>query len=120
MSDSVIVPVRPNTTLINVLYAMHTVAPFTLWMLSAVALIVQYVQRGDEQDAVHRAHHDYMIATFWWTLLWLVLTSPLWLLALTFILAFIPALAWLAIGVWYMFRFIRGWIRFNDYRLPKP
>ena len=24
-------------------------------------------------------HHNYMISTFWWTLLWLVVTAPLWL-----------------------------------------
>ena len=54
-----------------------------------------------------------MIATFWWTLLWLIVTGLLWLL---FVLP-----GWIAysiIGLWYIYRCIRGWLRFNESRPP--
>ena len=115
MSDVYDPATNPRRTVMHVLYGMHTVAPFTLWSLSVIALVIQYIQRGDEQDPLYLAHHNYMISTFWWTALWLVLSAPLYLL-----LFFPGALAWTVIGLWYLFRFIRGWIRFNDHRLPQP
>ena len=102
-----------DRTVMHVLYGLHTVAPFTLWSLSVIALIVNYIRRSDEQDALYVAHHDYMIRTFWWALLWLVLSSPL------FLLLVIPgAIAWFVVGAWYLYRCIRGWLRFNDNRAP--
>ena len=102
-----------DRTVMHVLYAMHTVAPFTLWSLSVIALIVNYIRKSDEQDPLYVAHHDYMIRTFWWAALWLVLSSPLYLLFI-----FPGAFAWFVVGVWYLYRCIRGWIRFNDNRAP--
>ncbi len=106
-------PTQDRTTM-QVLYALHTAAPFTLWSLSVIALIVNYVKRGDESDRLYRSHHEYMIRTFWWTLLWLVVSSPLW-----FLLVFPGAIAWTVIGAWYIYRFLRGWLRFNDNRFPQ-
>lgn len=98
---------------INLLYGLHTVAPFTLWSLSLIALIVNYIRRSDEHDPLYVAHHNYMISTFWWTVLWLAVTSWLWLLL------FLPGLvAWSIIGLWYIYRCVRGWLRFNDGRPP--
>jgi uncharacterized membrane protein len=102
-----------DRTIMNVLYGLHTVAPFTLWSLSLVALIVNYIRRSDEHDAVYASHHSYMISTFWWTMLWLALTSPLWLLMI-----FPGAIAWTIVGAWYVYRCIRGWLRFADNRSP--
>jgi len=103
-----------DRTTMHVLYGMHTVAPFTLWTLSVIALIVHYVKRADEQDALYLAHHNYMIRTVWWTMLWLLVTSPLWALL------FLPgAIAWTLVGAWYLYRCLRGWLRFNDNQLPE-
>ena len=103
-----------DRTVMQVLYGMHTVAPFTLWTLSLVALIVHYVKRADERDPLYVAHHTYMIRTVWWTALWLLLTGPLWLML------FLPGMAaYTIIGLWYLYRCLRGWLRFNDGRLPQ-
>ncbi|NML47719.1 hypothetical protein HHL11_28475 [Ramlibacter sp. G-1-2-2] len=102
-----------DRSVMHLLYGLHTVAPFTLWSLSVVALIVNYIRRADETDAFTVAHHSYMIRTFWWAILWLVLTVPLWFLFV------VPGyIAWVIIGCWYLYRCIRGWLRFNDNRLP--
>jgi uncharacterized membrane protein len=102
-----------DRTVMHVLYGLHTVAPFTYWTLAVVALIVNYIRRGDEHDALYASHHSYMIRTFWWSLLWLLVTAPLYLLL------FLPGLlAHMAVGFWYLYRCIRGWLRFNDNRFP--
>ena len=55
-----------DRTVMHVLYGLHTLAPFTMLTLSVVALIVNYLRKGDENDALYLAHHAYMIRTFWW------------------------------------------------------
>ena len=103
-----------NSTLMHILYGMHTIAWASMGTLAVIALILNYIRRDDEPDASYRAHHNYMIGTFWWTLLWLVLTSPL------FVLLFIPgAVAWFIIGLWYLYRCIRGWMRFASNQWPQ-
>ena len=73
-------------------------------LLSVVALVVNYIRRADETDAIYVMHHNYMISTFWWTLLWLVVSAPLWLFL------FAPGfIAWSVIGLWYVWRCVRGW-----------
>jgi uncharacterized membrane protein len=102
-----------DRAVMHVLYGLHTVAWASAGSLAVIALIVNYIKRADEQDAIYASHHNYMIATFWWTLLWLLVTSPLWLLF------FFPgAIAWTIVGFWYLYRCIRGWLRFNDNRPP--
>jgi uncharacterized membrane protein len=102
-----------DRTVMHLLYGLHTVAWASMGTLAVIALIVNYIKRADEHDAVYVSHHNYMIATFWWTVLWLLLASPLWLLF------FIPgAIAYTIIGLWYLYRCIRGWLRFSDGRPP--
>ena len=99
-------------TLVHVLYAMHAVSWASLGSLAVVALIINYIRRTDEGDGLLRVHHAYMIRTFWWTLLWLFLALPLWLLWLPGLLAYG------VIGLWHLYRCLRGWLRFNDQREP--
>jgi uncharacterized membrane protein len=98
----------------NVLYGLHVVAPFTMWSLAVIALVINYIKRADEHDAVYVSHHNYMISTFWWTFLWLVVTGPLWLL-----FVFPGWIAYSIIGLWYIYRCVRGWLRFNDGQPPR-
>jgi uncharacterized membrane protein len=100
-----------DRTIMHILYGLHTIAWASMGALAVIALIVNYIKRADEQDALYISHHNYMIATFWWTVLWLVVTSPLWLL-----LVMPGALAYTIVGLWYLYRCIRGWLRFNDGR----
>ncbi len=96
----------------HVLYALHTLAWLSAGAFAVIALIGNYIKRGDDIEPLYNAHHHYMIRTFWWTVLWLLLCSPLWL-------ALAPGmLAYGVIGLWYLYRCIKGWLRFVDNRLP--
>ena len=117
LSELTPTPARPHSPgerlLMQVLYGLHTLAWFSMGTLAVVALLLNYIRRGDEEDALYRAHHRYMISTFWWTLLWLLLLSPLWLLFL------LPGwLAYFAVLLWYLYRCLKGWLRFNADRPP--
>jgi uncharacterized membrane protein len=106
----------PNDRMVmHVLYGMHTAAWLTLGTLAVIALIVNYIKRGDEYDPLYLSHHQYMISTFWWTVFWLVITSPLYLLFI------VPgATAHAIVGLWYLYRCLKGWLRFTQNKLPSP
>jgi uncharacterized membrane protein len=109
----VVVKNNGDRTVMHVLYGMHTIAWASLGSLAVIALIINYIKRGDENDALYNAHHSYMISTFWWTILWLIVTSPLYIL-----LVLPGVIAWSVVGLWYLYRCIKGWVRFNDSRAP--
>ena len=102
-----------DRTVMHVLYGLHTIAWASGGMLAVIALVVNYIKRGEEVEPLYNAHHQYMIRTFWWTIFWLVVCAPLWLL---FVLPGMAAYG--VIGLWYLYRCIKGWMRFNDNRLP--
>ncbi|SFC01774.1 Uncharacterized membrane protein [Polaromonas sp. OV174] len=102
-----------NRVVMHVLYGLHTLAWFSGGVFAVIALIINYVQRADESDVLYLNHHNYMIATFWWTVLWLALLSPLWLLFI-----FPGAIAYGIVWLWYLYRCVRGWMHFNRDRLP--
>lgn len=109
-------PRQSLSTLTHVMYALHTASLFSVGMLSVVAIILNYVKRPDLPDDFFRSHFHWQARSFWFTVLWLVLCAPLWLL-----LALPGMLAYAVIWVWYLYRFIRGWLAFAEGRpMPLP
>lgn len=96
-------------TLTHVLYALHTLSWFSAGIFSVIAMIINVVKRADLPNEFFRSHFRWQARSFWFTLLWLVLSSPLFLL-----FWFPGAAAWFVIGLWYLYRFIRGWWGFVD------
>lgn len=101
--------------LTHILYALHTASWFSAGVFSVIAMIINYIKRPDLPDAFFRSHFVWQARSFWFTVLWLVLAAPLWLLV-------IPGwIAYTLIGLWYLYRFIRGWWNFADGKtMPVP
>ena len=100
--------------LTHILYGLHTLSWFSAGMFSVIAMVINYVKRTDLPDEMYRSHFRWQARSFWFTLLWLAVTSPL------FILLWIPgAVAWFLVGLWYLYRFVRGWWAFAEGR-PMP
>jgi uncharacterized membrane protein len=100
--------------LTHVLYGLHTLSWFSAGIFSVIAMVINAVKRPSLPDDFYRSHFRWQSRTFWFTLLWLAGTSPL------FVLLWLPgAAAWFFIGLWYLYRFVRGWWAFNDNR-PMP
>ena len=49
----------------QILYGLHTLAWFSAGVFAVIALIINYIRREDEADALYLDHHNYMIRTFW-------------------------------------------------------
>jgi uncharacterized membrane protein len=102
--------------LTHVLYGLHTLSWFSGGIFSVIAIVINYVKRPDLPDDFYRSHFRWQARSFWFTLLWLGLTAPM------FLFFWYPgALAWFVVGLWYLYRFVRGWLAFNDRRaMPMP
>jgi len=108
---------RSNLTLLtHVMYGLHTLSFFSAGIFSVVAMVMNFVKRSELPDAFFRSHFRWQSRSFWFTLLWLLLTLPLWAF-----FVFPGWVAWTVIGLWYLYRFIRGWWAFADNRaMPMP
>ena len=103
-------------TLTHVLYGLHTLSFFSGGVFSVIAMIVNYIKRDDLPNDFYRSHFRWQARSFWFTLGWLLLTSPLWIL-----FVFPGWAAWSVIGLWYLYRFLRGWWNFSGNRsMPMP
>ena len=98
-------------TLTNVMYALHTITWFSGGIFSVIAIIINLAKSGDLPDDFYRSHWRWQARTFWFALLWFVVTAPLW-----FLFVFPGWIAYVVIGLWYLYRCLRGWIAFNDRR----
>jgi len=103
--------VETDRTVVLVSYVLHLVGA-TVALPSIVGLVLNYMRRN-EAGAVLSSHHGWMIRSFWWALLWIVVG------ALTIILLvgwLILALAWL----WYVYRHVRGMLNlFSGEPMPE-
>jgi len=101
-SESLGTNVESERALALVAYVLHLVGSVAA-VPSLIGLVVNYVKRG-ETDALLATHHAWMIRTFWWALLWVVLG---WITTIVLVGWVILGLVWL----WYVYRHILGLIR---------
>lgn len=96
---------------IKILYALYAVgALFGAFTIAAV--IMAYVQDDDQLSVIQIAHKQWLKRTFWISAAGMVVGA---ILAIIFVGYFIIFAAW----VWYVYRVIKGWVRYSDDRLPK-
>ena len=86
---------------------------FSAGLLSVVALIINYVKRGDARGTVYESHMNWMISTFWWTLFWVVV-SFIPSLVLTVVSFGLLSFLFVIPGAWFLYRMLKGLLRLND------
>jgi uncharacterized membrane protein len=119
-------PMPSVLTVAHIVYALHTFAivvgiagsatvigSFIGSVPSIVAVILNYVKRGDARGTWAESHYRWQIRTFWFAVLWFLIA---WLLIVTILGALIgiPILA--LVTLWLIYRIARGWLRLRDKR----
>jgi uncharacterized membrane protein len=118
--EVVTVPSSGLVTLTHVMYGMHVfsalmgmlgpmfiVTAFLTGWPSIIAIIINYVKRSDVRGTYLDSHFGWQLRTFWYAVLGATVA-----LLLVFTLIGIP-LAWVLVvvlGLWVLYRLIRGWI----------
>ena len=123
------VPSSGLITLTHVIYGLHAFSALTglagtMFIVTAflsgwpsiIAVIINYVKRSDVRGTFLDSHFSWQIRTFWFSLLWLLIAGLLFIT-----LVGIP-LSWLllvVVGIWVLYRIVRGWLALLS-RRPMP
>ena len=91
------------TQLVYILQAISLVVGVT----SIAGLILNYLKRVEVKGTFLESHFAWQMKTFWFALLGVILG---WLLAIVLIGFLILG----AVGLWYIYRIVKGWLAFND------
>ena len=87
---------------------------------SIIAVIINYVKRGEARGTWLESHFRWQIRTFWFALLWAVVIG---LISLPLTVIVIGVGTWVLgmalLGLWAIYRIARGWMRLKDH-LPMP
>jgi len=82
--------------------------------LLLVALLIDFIKRGDAVGTWHESHFTWRIRTVFIVGGLYIVTAPLWMLLL------LPGmLAWWLVSLWFLYRIIKGMIGMNAGR-PMP
>jgi uncharacterized membrane protein len=120
---------RPSlVTLTHVIYGLHAlslligittaatvVGAFLFGWPSIVAVILNYVKRSEARGTWLESHFRWQIRTFWFGLLWVLLCG----LFVVFTFGLGIFIAWIPLGIvglWFIYRIAKGWLRLLDRR----
>jgi uncharacterized membrane protein len=101
--------------LTGILGAATVVGAFLTGWPSIIAVILNYVKRGEARGTWLESHFRWQIRTFWFGLLWVVLCGTFVVMTLGIGLL----LVWLPLGIvaiWFIYRIVRGWIALSERR----
>jgi uncharacterized membrane protein len=116
----VVVPPQILVQLTHVVYGLHAfsavmgllgpaliVTAFLTGWPSIIAVIINYVKRGDTRGTYLDSHFSWQIRTFWYAVLWALIGV---ILVITIIGSLIGVPLLLLLGVWVLYRIARGWV----------
>ena len=98
---------------IGIVGAATVIGSFVGSLPSIVAVILNYVKRGEARSTWVASHYRWQIRTFWFTLLWALIG---WALIVTVIGAVMGVPILIALTLWLIYRIGRGWMRLRDRR----
>ncbi len=122
-------PAEDLITLTHVMYALHAfsalagitsaafvVTAFLTGWPSIIAVIINYVKRDSVRGTFLDSHFSWQIRTFWWSVLWVIIAAVMIATLIGMVIG-IPIM--LLVGLWVVYRIVRGWITLTR-RKPMP
>ena len=109
------------SVLIGLTSALTIVGSFVFGLPSIIAVIMNYARQSDVRGTFLESHFRWQIRTFWFALLWVIvilaLSLPLMLIVVGF---FTLAIGYVLLGIWVIYRIIRGWLALSERRPVNP
>lgn len=133
MSTSTPPSTAPDPSLVtvtHVVYALHAfslvigafgaasvIGTFIFGWPSIIAVIINYVKRGEARGTWLESHFTWQIRTFWYALLWAIVVA---LVSIPLTVVVIGIGTWIVgmflLGLWAIYRIARGWLALKDGR----
>jgi len=121
----------PDPTLVSYthwMYALHTLSAligmfsaafiataFVFGLPSIIAVVMNYVRRGDARGTYLESHFSWQLRTFWYAALWIavvfLLSLPLFFVLVGFLTFPVGVFV---VGIWVIYRVARGWLKLRD------
>jgi uncharacterized membrane protein len=99
---------------IGALGAASIVGSFVFGWPSIIAVIINYVKRGEARGTWLESHFAWQIRTFWFALLW---ATVVFFFGLPLTLVIVGFAVWIVgfflLGIWAIYRIARGWMALN-------
>ncbi|MBM4232840.1 MAG: hypothetical protein FJ160_01520 [Gammaproteobacteria bacterium] len=113
----VIYALHALSVLIGVSGAATIVGSFIFGVPSIVAVVMNYARRSEARDTWLESHFSWQIRTFWIaffvSVLVLLFSAPLMLVLVGFATA---AIGLFFVGIWVLYRVLRGWLALREAR----
>lgn len=123
-------PDQSLVTTTHIVYALHAVSlvvgafgaasiigSFIFGWPSIIAVIINYVKRSEARGTWLESHFTWQIRTFWFALAWALGIGAVGaLLAIVLVGFAIWIVGFFALGLWAIYRIIRGWMALRDRR----
>ncbi len=94
--------------------AATVIGSFLFGWPSIIAVILNYIYRGEARGTWVESHFNWQIRTFWFAVLWALVVGGISLILMLVLVGFITwPLGMFALGVWAIYRVARGWLRLN-------
>jgi uncharacterized membrane protein len=99
--------------LMGIVGAATVVGAFLTGWPSIIAVILNYVKRGDVRGTWLESHFRWQIRTFWFGLLWvsLCVLFVIGTLGIGIVIAWLPIAI---VSLWFIYRIARGWVALRD------
>ena len=96
------------SALTGLLGTAFVVTAFLSGWPSIIAVVLNYLKRGETRGTFLESHFRWQIRTFWFALLWVVIAVLAGLTIVALPLAWVIAVV---AGIWVLYRIARGWLR---------
>jgi len=101
--------------LIGIVSAATIVGAFLFSWPSIIAVVLNYAKRSEVRGTWLESHFRWQIRTFWFGALWVGL-CVLFVIATLGIGIFIAWIPLGVVGVWFIYRIVRGWLALMEHR----
>jgi len=109
------------SVLIALTSALTIVGGFVFGLPSIIAVIMNYARQSDARGTFLESHFSWQIRTFWFALLWLIVVWGLSLPLMLVLVGFATlAIGHVLLGIWVVYRIVRGWLALRDRRPVFP
>ncbi len=117
-------PADSLVKLTHIIYALHAfslltgifgsafiIGMFLTGWPSIIAVIINYIKKGETKGTYLESHFLWQIRTFWYAVLWVIVSVIAF-----FTLIGIPLAIglWIFVSCWLIYRIARGWLKLNN------
>ncbi|MBR5459131.1 MAG: hypothetical protein IKV42_05680 [Burkholderiaceae bacterium] len=103
--------------LIGLMTGGSVLSAFLFGWPSIIAVVLNYVMRGDARGTYLDSHFSWQIRTFWYGMIWTILVAIVGLILTAIVVG--PVIWWggfLALSIWIGYRIVVGWLRLSQNR----